>query len=104
MTKFDVSQVADNEFLTPSVMRYIDRLIDLKDYKRKLKISRLKSESNVIEILVMLEDEKDRKTLIIYEMGYYDMGSLEATLNSPRLIKAINIYDLTQVERAWARV
>jgi hypothetical protein len=101
MTKFDINDIEEKEFLTPTVLRYIDRLSDIQFYTRKLKIHKVKGETNKVEFLVLMEDEQGNKTLAIYMMAYYEMGNRIATLNSPRMVKSAVFYDVSDVESIW---
>ena len=56
MTKFDINDIEEKEFLTPTVLRYIDRLSDIQFYTRKLKIPKVNGETNKVEFLVLMED------------------------------------------------
>lgn len=104
MTKFNISDIEEKELLTSAVLRYIDRLLDIKFYTRKLKIQKVASEPNEVEFLVLMEDENQNKTLVIYTMAYYEMGSIEATLNSPRMVKSAAFYELFEIEKIWEKV
>ena len=102
MEEFDVRKIADEEFLTPAVRRYLDRLLDLdQSIKRKLKIKRFAKSNDTIELVVLLESEKREITAVIYEFRYRLCDTKEATLNSPALVKAIDIYNSYQALEAW---
>ena len=51
-----------------------------------------------------MEDEDQNQTLIMYTMAYYEMGSIEATLNSPRMVKSAAFYEPFEIERIWEKV
>ena len=104
MLKFDISTIEEKEFLTPTVVRYLDRLVDINYYSRKLKIQKVKDEVNEVEFFVLMEDEKQNKTLVVYRMAYYDMGNFEATMNSPRMVKSTAFYEPFEIESIWKKV
>ena len=105
MPEFDVKDIKDEEFLTPAVRRYLDRLLDLNpSYAREIKIKRIKGEKDIIEIVVLVKDNNNSVTVTIYQMRYHARESLEATLNSPALVKVIDIYDETQAKEVWENV
>lgn len=105
MSELNLQDVTDEEILTPPIMRLLDRLIDVKYYKRTVRIQRFKNENNRIEIFVLLEDEEHNCSLTIYEIKFPEMmESLEVVLNSPQLCKVTNIYDQMEVEAMWHKV
>lgn len=103
MTEFDVSSISDDELLTPAVRRYLDRLLDVDpECQRELKIKRLK-EHDMVEFIVKLTTNQGA-TLSIYQMRYTFRENINATLNSPALVKVIDIYDNNQVKEVWESV
>ena len=104
MVKFNISGIEEKKLLTPTVLRYIDRLLDIQFYTRKLKIKKVPKEPNEVEFFVLMEDEDQNQTLIMYTMAYYEMGSIQATLNSPRMVKSAAFYEPFEIERIWEKV